>query len=123
MSFPVARATGNGEDGDQHYMANVAAHRQVAESGLQHAFIQVCPNEVDVKELTVEGELTFHNPYGYLPVSMCLLSGTAWDWLLQFYLFCCTCFARYCVVTAAGMACSSCRLSRPLEWRALLLLI
>ena len=65
-SFP---ATGNGQDTDQSYTAKVAARREVSESGLQHAFIQVCPAEVGTSALTLNGDLTFRNPYGYLPVS------------------------------------------------------
>ena len=65
-SFP---ATGNGQDADQSYTAKVTARRDVSESGLEHAFIQVCPAELGAATLTINGDLTFRNPYGYLPVS------------------------------------------------------
>ena len=57
------------ENGVQSYSAKVEARHNVDESGLQHMMIQVCPNEVNIKTFSVEGELTFHNPYGFLPVS------------------------------------------------------
>ncbi|CAM9296844.1 unnamed protein product [Ascophyllum nodosum] len=55
------------ENGVQSYSAKVEARHNVDESGLQHMMIQVCPNEVNIKTFSVEGELTFHNPYGFLP--------------------------------------------------------
>ncbi|CAM9116021.1 unnamed protein product, partial [Laminaria digitata] len=66
IPFPAVVATENGQNSD-HYTAKVTAHRDVSESGLQHAFIQVCPAEMGTSTLTINGDLTFKNPYGYLP--------------------------------------------------------
>lgn len=66
LSFEMASVAGGG-DGDHSYQADVVAKHDVDESGLQHVFIQVCPSNVAVRMLLVEGEITFHNPYGYLP--------------------------------------------------------
>lgn len=67
LSFPVSRATGDEEDAQSAFMANIVAHRDVEESGLQHAFIQVCPASVDATILKTTGDLEFKNPYGFLP--------------------------------------------------------
>ena len=63
LSFPVSPS---GDDGE--FAASVLAHRDIAESGLQHCFIQVCPVSVGgVYQLAASGSLDFRNPYGYLP--------------------------------------------------------
>ncbi|CAN0376800.1 unnamed protein product, partial [Ectocarpus sp. 12 AP-2014] len=69
ISFPAVRNTDYGEDGvlGQAYTADVLARREIAESGLQHAFIQVCPTDVGAEVLNTAGSLDFKNPYGYLP--------------------------------------------------------
>lgn len=67
LSFPVSRATGDDQDSESAFTANVVAHRDVAESGLQHAFIQVCPVSVAATTLKTTGSLDFKNPYGFLP--------------------------------------------------------
>ncbi|CAN0116146.1 unnamed protein product, partial [Phaeothamnion confervicola] len=48
------------------FRGKVLDHYEVKEAGLQYAMFQLCPapQEPDVK---VSGELTFKNPYGYLP--------------------------------------------------------
>lgn len=68
-SFAAVLDSGNEEDAEsgQAYTANVRAHRDIDESGLQHAFIQVCPVDVGAKSLKISGSLDFKNPYGYLP--------------------------------------------------------
>lgn len=64
VSFPVSPSG----DGGEEFTASVLAHREIAESGLQHCFIQVCPVPVGgVYQLTASGSLNFRNPYGYLP--------------------------------------------------------
>lgn len=51
-------------------MAKVYPPRwHVVESGLQSLFFQICPEDIPVATMRVTGELSFHNPYGYLPVS------------------------------------------------------
>lgn len=65
-SFP---ATASGQGSDQTYTAKVTAHREVSESGLLHVFVQVCPADMGTSALKIDGDLTFRNPYGYLPVS------------------------------------------------------
>ncbi|CBJ28368.1 G-protein coupled receptor [Ectocarpus siliculosus] len=70
ISFPAVRNADYGaEDGalGQAYTADVLAHREITESGLQHAFIQVCPTDVGAEVLNTAGSLDFRNPYGYLP--------------------------------------------------------
>lgn len=63
-SFP---ATASGQGSDQTYTAKVTAHREVSESGLLHVFVQVCPADMGTSALKIDGDLTFRNPYGYLP--------------------------------------------------------
>ncbi|CAM9286326.1 unnamed protein product [Hapterophycus canaliculatus] len=69
QSFAAVLTAGDEEDTEsgQAYTAIVRAHRDVEESGLQHAFIQVCPVDVGAKSLKIAGSLDFKNPYGYLP--------------------------------------------------------
>eukprot|EP00752_Nemacystus_decipiens_P010031 g8944.t1 len=61
VSFPVS-PSGDGEG----FTASVVAHREIADSGLQHCFIQVCP-VMEVYQLAASGSLDFRNPYGFLP--------------------------------------------------------
>lgn len=57
------------DNGKNSYVATIDAHREVNNSGLHYLYIQVCPTDIKVNTLQVQGDLTFHNPYGYLPVS------------------------------------------------------
>lgn len=67
----VALASGEG-DGNK-FVANILAHRDVDEAGLHNVFFQLCPVGIEVQSITAEGDLTFRNPYGYMPVSfLCL---------------------------------------------------
>lgn len=68
-SFQAVQATADEEEEEsgQAYTAIVRAHRDVEESGLQHAFIQICPVDIGAKSLKIAGSLDFKNPYGYLP--------------------------------------------------------
>ncbi|CAN0037127.1 unnamed protein product, partial [Sphacelaria rigidula] len=61
----VASATGEGDD--KKFVADVLAHRDVDEAGLHNVFFQLCPVGIEVHSITAEGELTFRNPYGYMP--------------------------------------------------------
>ena len=70
MSFPVSPVTGEWEE--NVYTAHIQAHRDIAESGLQHCFIQVCSASVgatvlETLVLKTSGSLDFRNPYGFLP--------------------------------------------------------
>lgn len=68
VSFPVSPSIGDVFDREgEAFTASVLAHREIAESGLQHCFIQVCPVSVGAKVLKTSGSLDFRNPYGYLP--------------------------------------------------------
>lgn len=67
----VADAVGEA-DGEQ-FVANVMARRDVTEAGLQNIFFQLCPSDIMTESMSVEGELIFRNPYGYMPVSLIYL--------------------------------------------------
>lgn len=57
------------EDGKNSYVATIDCKREVQNSGLQYAYVQACYENANLKTFQVVGDLTFHNPYGYLPVS------------------------------------------------------
>lgn len=71
VSFPASPGSGDPEDVElgNVFTAHVHAHRDIAESGLQHCFIQVCPvpDVSSTGALQITGSLDFRNPYGYLP--------------------------------------------------------
>jgi hypothetical protein len=66
MAHKVEAAPGEGPASTE-WAARVEADYKVVESGVQNVLFQICPPLVSVSEVGLAGELSFRNPYGFLP--------------------------------------------------------
>lgn len=54
-------------EGGQEWEALVHADYKVLQSGVQNVLFQLCPSLVSSSSVALTGEISFKNPYGYLP--------------------------------------------------------
>ena len=52
---------------DKEWIIDTKAHYQVKDTGLQNVLFQVCPSNYPLEITELNGEISFRNPYGYLP--------------------------------------------------------
>lgn len=65
-TFAARKVDGVGGEG-QEWEALVHADYKVLQSGVQNVLFQVCPSLMSLSSVALAGEISFKNPYGYLP--------------------------------------------------------